>query len=157
MVTESPRTCSHIVTPKVARTIKFLSGISVCQHMITPKWVEESERRGTFAPEKDFVLQDPDAEQLFGMDLTTSLARARSRKLLEGMCVYATPSVQPPRDALGDIVNCAGGRLLTLTEVRTMLTASRAAAGNLIVVSTLGDIEGGSCKEFTSINISECL
>ncbi len=155
VVTESPQACSHIVTPKVARTIKFLSGISICRHMVTPKWVEESERRGGFAPEGDFLLRDPDAEQLFGMDLATSLARARARKLLEGMCVYATTSVQPRRDALGDIVSCAGGRLLMLSEVRTMLAGSRAAAGSLIVVSTLSDIESGCCKEFTSINISE--
>lgn len=147
--------CSHIVTPKVARTIKFLSGISVCKHMVTPKWVEESNKQGAFAPESNFVLQDPDAEQLFGMDLATSLAHAKSRKLLEGMCIYATPSVQPPQNALGDIVSCAGGRLLTLTEVRAMLASSRAAAGSLVVVSTLGDIANGCCKEFTSLNISK--
>lgn len=81
-LTDVGRECTHIVSPRVTRTVKFLSGISVCRHIITPEWVEESGRAGRLVDEVDYVLQDHDAEEMFDMNVAASLARARSRKLL---------------------------------------------------------------------------
>ena len=144
------------MTPRVARTIKFLSGISVCDCVVTPKWVEESGKRGTFLPEGDFFLRDPDAEQLFGMNLLSSLSRARETKLLEGLSVFATASVQPPFSALGEIVQCAGGELLTVAQVRTVLAeGGEGRSDRVVVLSTPVDIEAGACREFTSKGMSK--
>lgn len=164
--TERAQECSHIVTPRVARTIKFLAGISVCDCVVTPKWVEESGRRGSFLPEEDYLLRDPDAEQLFGMNLVQSLVRARERKLMGGLGVYATPSVQPPPNALGEIVRCAGGELLSLAQVRSILSSGGGGGGGaqggggvategVVVLSTPADIGNGCCTEFTMRNISK--
>lgn len=155
-MTENPRECTHIVTPRVARTIKFLSGISICKYVVTPKWVEESGSQGTFVAEAEFFLKDSEAEQLFGMDLTTSLSRARERKLLEGVCVYATPTVLPLPSALREIVDCAGGQLLAETPVGAGL-AGKGEPGTLLVLSTPADIASGCCKEFIAENISKWL
>ena len=173
MVTDSPKACTHIVTSRIARTIKFLSGISVCHYVVTPKWVEESRKAGIFRDEEQFALQDTSAEQLFGMELPTTLSRARQARLLEGIGIYATPGVQPPAAALGDIVSCAGGRLLDLTEAREALAAAAAAAAaagrkedggersckvapdGVIVLSTEDEVETDCCKEFLNNNISE--
>lgn len=157
VVTENPRECTHIVTPRVARTIKFLSGISICKYVVTPKWVEESGSQGTFVAEAEFFLKDSEAEQLFVMDLTTSLSRARERKLLEGVCVYATPTVLPPPSALREIVDCAGGRLLAETPVGGSAPGKGEEAGTLLVLSTPADIASGCCKEFIAENISKWL
>ena len=148
-VTENGQDCTHIVTPRIARTVKFLCGISVCKYVVTPKWVEECGINGTFLPEKEFFLKDPAAERVFGMDIATSLSRASRKKLLEGICVHATPSVQPPYGSLGEIIECAGGKLLTLAQVRSKL-AGKLGAKEVIVLSTHEDIENGHCKEFTN-------
>ena len=72
LVTEIARECTHIVSPrvglrtywcfrsfmylsfKVLRTVKFLSGISVCEHVVAPEWVEECARAEAFVGE--FVI-----------------------------------------------------------------------------------------------------
>ena len=82
-MTEQGGDCTHIVLPRVTRTVKFLCGISVCDHIVTPAWVESSVREGRFMEEGEFVLVDKDAEELFGMDVSTSLARAKNKKLLQ--------------------------------------------------------------------------
>lgn len=157
LATDSGHDCTHIVAPRVSRTVKFLSGISSCDHIVTPEWVEESGRRGAFVAEEDFFLRDSDAEQLFGMNLTTSLSFAKERKLLEGISIVSTPSVQPPADALREIVTCAGGSLLTLPEVKVVFPDASKLPKTLIVLSTPEDIQQGSCKDFTDQNISESL
>jgi PAX-interacting protein 1 len=159
VVTVNPKECTHIVTSRIARTIKFLSGISVCGYVVTPKWVEESGKAGIFRDEEEFLLQDTNAEQLLGMSLSTSLSCARRKKLLEGAVVYATPSVEPPRQSLNDIISCAGGKLLSLSEIRALLAGnggSKPAPSNVIVLTTCADIENNCCKEFTEKNISKC-
>ena len=81
-LTDIGRECTHIVSPRVTRTVKFLSGISVCRHIVSPAWVEECGRQGRFVDETDFVLQDRDAEEMFDMNVADSLSRARKKKLL---------------------------------------------------------------------------
>ena len=36
--------CTHLVANKVTRTMKFLCGVSVCKHIVTVQWVEESHK-----------------------------------------------------------------------------------------------------------------
>lgn len=154
----NPKECTHVVTSRIARTIKFLSGISLCGYVVTPKWVEESGKAGIFRDEEEFLLRDPDAEQLFGMSLAVSLSRAKRKRLLEGVGIYATPTVEPPTASLNDIVGCAGGRLLNLAEVRSVLAGggrSDLAPAGVIILSTGADIESDCCKEFIEKNISK--
>ena len=72
-----------MVATRVTRTVKFLSGISVCDHIVTPEWVEQSGKGAGFVKEGAFALCDRKTEEMFGMDLATSLARARGKKLLK--------------------------------------------------------------------------
>lgn len=67
----------------MARTVKFLSGVSVCHWILTPEWIEQCEKEGRLVNEEGFTLRDPDAETLFMMDIPTSLSRAREAKFLE--------------------------------------------------------------------------
>ena len=86
-ITDRPCDCTHLVAPRVTRTVKFLSGLSVCGHVTTPEWVESSGRAGSFQEETAFPLRDRDAERLFLMEVATSLERARQRKLLQVVTV----------------------------------------------------------------------
>jgi len=69
--------------PSVTRTIKFLCGVSVCDHVVTPAWVDQSLMEGGFLDEERFALVDKDAEQFFGMKLSETLTRSKSGKLLK--------------------------------------------------------------------------
>lgn len=163
VITEKGRECSHLVTPRITRTVKFLSSISVCSCIVTPKWVEECGRRRTFVTEEGFALRDSDMEKEFGMEVATSLSRAKSKKLLEGVSVYSTPTVQPPFSAMKEIVECAGGELVTMEEVRERFLGGLGSGGGnvsgmrLVVLSTPMDIEAGYCKEFTDRRIGMIL
>lgn len=70
------------MSPRVTRTVKFLSGISVCRHIVMPEWVEECGRAGRLVDEGRYTLRDRDAEEMFDMNIATSLARAKGKKLL---------------------------------------------------------------------------
>ena len=83
MVTDKARECTHMVATRVTRTVKFLSGISVCDHIVTPEWVEQSGKGAGFVKEGAFALCDRKTEEMFGMDLASSLARAKGKKLLK--------------------------------------------------------------------------
>ena len=160
MVTEKGKDCSHLVTPRITRTVKFLSGISVCSCVVSPKWVEECGRMRAFVVEETFALRDSASERLFGMEVATSLSRARSKRLLEGIRVYSTSSVQPPFIAMREIVECAGGELISMEEVKEKYLRcwedgvdGQVPVKTLVVLSTPADIEAGCCKVFTDRNI----
>ena len=120
--------------------------------------MEESGKKGAFVSEEDYFLRDSDAEQLFGMDLVTSLSRAKEKKLLAGVGVYATAGVQPPPASLGEILGCAGGEVLSLEQARCILaggTAQGTEVKSVLILSTPVDIGNGLCSEFTAKNISK--
>ena len=68
-VTTDPKQSTHLVAPRVrrhtltsitvfpsspsqvARTVKFLSAISVCDHVVSPDWLESSMEEGKFVGE----------------------------------------------------------------------------------------------------------
>lgn len=47
-ITENPEHCTHLVAPKIIRTIKFFHAINVCHHIITKEWLEESSLQNRF-------------------------------------------------------------------------------------------------------------
>ena len=162
VITDRGRECSHLVTPRVTRTVKFLSGISVCTCVVTPRWVEECGKRRAFVSEEEFALRDTDMEKLFGMEVATSLSRAKEKKLLEGVSVYSTPTVQPSFSDMREIVECAGGELITEEEMKKRFLEGHEYSGDddcivsgkrLVVLSTSVDIEAGCCNEFVDRNI----
>ncbi|XP_064405411.1 PAX-interacting protein 1-like isoform X4 [Halichondria panicea] len=154
-VTERGSDCTHIVLPRVTRTVKFLCGISMCQYIVTPAWIESSASTGGFVREEDYRLEDKDAMELFGMTVSTSLARARARKLLKGVVFHSTQSVQPPHTPLKSIIECAGGELLNLSELRSRFgrRLERASAA-LMIISTPEDLAAGLCSEFLTLGLS---
>ena len=39
-VVSAARTCTHLVSNRVSRTVKFLTGLSVAKYVVTPQWLE---------------------------------------------------------------------------------------------------------------------
>ncbi|XP_034039105.1 PAX-interacting protein 1 isoform X2 [Thalassophryne amazonica] len=111
-VTDSSQNVTHLVASKVTRTVKFLTAMSVVQHIVTPEWLEESWRSQKFVEEHSYVLKDAEAEVLFGFSLEDSLKRAHSAPLFKGKYFYLTPGICPSLSTMKSILESAGGKLL---------------------------------------------
>ena len=55
------------------------------------------------------------------MDLLTSIERAQSKPLLDGIKVYATQNVQPTPSSLKEIVEAAGGQVSGIIMMMIMM------------------------------------
>ncbi|XP_028393848.1 PAX-interacting protein 1-like [Dendronephthya gigantea] len=108
----SIRSCTHIVASKIMRTIKFLTGISVCRYIVSPQWIDKSHAAGHYLDEKDYVLHDADGESLYGMSLPQSIERAQAKPLFQGITIYVTANVRPDQKSMAEILDCAGGKLM---------------------------------------------
>ena len=75
----------------------------------------------------------------------------------QGLCLHSTSSVQPPYSALKDIVHCAGGELLTLSELKSRFgrKLDRAVPSQVVIISTPEDVAAGQCTEFFSCGLGE--
>ncbi|XP_060681119.1 PAX-interacting protein 1 [Hemiscyllium ocellatum] len=111
-VAESAQKCTHLVANKVTRTVKFLTAISIVNHIVTPEWLEESFKSQKFIDEQSFVLRDAEAEVLFCFSLEESLKRAQNAPLFKGKYFYITPGICPSHATMKAIIECAGGKLL---------------------------------------------
>ncbi|KAM6038224.1 LOW QUALITY PROTEIN: mediator of DNA damage checkpoint protein 1 [Chlamydotis macqueenii] len=104
--------CTHLLTDRVRRTLKFLCALARGVPIVTPQWLLQSARRGRALPPGPFLLRDVPRERLFGFRLRHALRRARRRPLLQGYEVHVTPGVRPPPEQMRDIVTCSGGTFL---------------------------------------------
>ncbi|XP_038027721.2 mediator of DNA damage checkpoint protein 1 isoform X1 [Anas platyrhynchos] len=104
--------CTHLVTDRVRRTVKFLCAVARGIPIVTPKWLHESARSGRVLAPGSFLVRDSQQERHFGFSLSQALSRARRHPLLQGYEVHVTPSVRPEPEQMRDIVTCSGGTFL---------------------------------------------
>ncbi|XP_038053452.1 PAX-interacting protein 1-like isoform X2 [Patiria miniata] len=140
--------CTHLITNKVTRTVKFLSGVSVCRFIVTPMWIEESYKSRWFLDENSFLLNDVEAETALLFNLKESMARASQRKLLKDVTLYLTPGVQPGPGLIHEIIEMAGGRLLTTRPSLAKISAMQSTMGAsaFVVISCENDLPW--CRDF---------
>lgn len=147
----SVKDCTHLVARKIIRTVKFLCGISVAKYVVTPDWIEKSQQFNAFLDPREFTVKDTFSEDIYDMELVTSLQRARSRPLLQGILVYVTQSVEPSPASMKEIIQCAGGQVLTSVPSQQHLTEYKRKAleqGSpvLLIISCEKDFQ--LCSEF---------
>ena len=121
-ITQSPSLASHLVSDRVRRTGKFLSAYPLVPHIVGTDFLDASAKAGHWVHPEPHALQDEDAEQRWGFTLRT---RHIGAQCFEGWRVYATPHVQPEREAMRGMVEAAGGRLMEqqpgVGEVRVLV------------------------------------
>ncbi|XP_072181998.1 PAX-interacting protein 1-like [Diadema setosum] len=152
-IVDSITQCTHLITSKIMRTVKFLAGVSVCKHIVTPLWVEESYKSRWFLDVNNFVLNDQEMETLFSFQLRESLVRAGRQKLFKDVTIYITPGVKPGADMMRDIVECAGGKLAPSRPSLRKIShiQSTLGKGAFVVISTPSDMP--LCRDFFTHNI----
>uniref|UniRef100_A0A4W5LZ02 PAX-interacting protein 1 n=1 Tax=Hucho hucho TaxID=62062 RepID=A0A4W5LZ02_9TELE len=111
-IAKSAQKCTHLVANKVTRTVKFLTAMSIVEHIVTPEWLEESWKSQKFVDEQNYMLRDAEAEVLFGFSLEESLKRAHTAPLFKGKYFYITPGICPSLTTMKAIIESAGGKVL---------------------------------------------
>ncbi|CAM9108633.1 unnamed protein product [Bubo scandiacus] len=104
--------CTHLVTDRVRRTVKFLCAVARGVPIVTPEWLHKSASSGRVLGAGPFLVQDKQQERHFGFSLAQALRRARRHPLLQGYEVHVTPNVRPEPEHMRDIVTCSGGTFL---------------------------------------------
>ncbi|XP_012566719.2 PAX-interacting protein 1 isoform X1 [Hydra vulgaris] len=138
--------CTHLVAPKITRTVKFLSAVSICKFLVAPAWVDDSFEAQKFLDEAPYTLVDPESEELFGFKLKRSLQRAQTRQVCKGLHFHVTPSILPAPNAMREIIECAGGKMSeinTLKDIHTIFVANclQDRTHNSYLVSCMDDKE----------------
>jgi len=136
--------CTHLVAPKITRTVKFLSAVSICKFLVAPAWVDDSFDAKKFLDETNYTLVDPESEELFGFKLKRSLQRAQTRQVCKGLHFHVTPSILPAPNAMKEIIECAGGKMTEVKSVEEVIdhfvhNTINDASYNSYLVSCLDD------------------
>lgn len=103
---------THLVMSRLVRTHKLVGALVTVSHVLSPSWLQTSQRIGRFAREEDFPLRDEEFEKTHQCELSALLALGeRRRTLFRGLTFYMTPGVRPGRGILSAMVELCGGRV----------------------------------------------
>lgn len=125
-VTDDITQCSVLVTDKIRCTMKILSAIARGCPIVNANWLKHSYTvkmfqgfffvffKSTmyniilliiFVDVDDFIIADKDAERKYKFQLKEVLAKAKTKRLLDGYNVLVTPSVKPgPQEMKGNVL-----------------------------------------------------
>ncbi|XP_071965022.1 uncharacterized protein [Antedon mediterranea] len=102
--------CTHLITDKMRRTVKFLCGLAKGAYILSPNWLEESKRMKNFVNPDRFIVKDDTSEKRYGFNLKESMKKALNKRLFDELKIYVTPNVKPDKMQMKDIIKCAGGQ-----------------------------------------------
>ncbi|XP_038057309.1 mediator of DNA damage checkpoint protein 1-like isoform X2 [Patiria miniata] len=111
---ESVFDCTHLVTDKVRRTVKFLCCLSRGALIIAPKWLDQCQLHKTFVDPSPYLLQDKAAEKQYSFSHVTSHQRALQGGALGALSVFVTANVKPEPAQMKEIIQSAGGKCLSI-------------------------------------------
>nr|CAB3264678.1 PAX-interacting protein 1-like [Phallusia mammillata] len=136
--------CTHLVSSHVSRTVKFLSCISSCSHVVTPEWIDESFKVNWLLDEEKFHLVDKNAEMKFNFSLQETIKRARKAPLFKDCLFAITQKVVPDRNTLKQIIECASGKVLSKMPSLAVIkhVHSRANPHSQLFIISCPDDEG---------------
>ncbi len=103
--------CTHLITDKVRRTVKFLCCLSRGCIVVNSSWLDKCRDVGSFVSAEPFVVKDKINERLHKFVLKDSIAKARSVQLLKGSSVFVSDNVKPCPKDMADIIESAGGEV----------------------------------------------
>ncbi|XP_073497865.1 mediator of DNA damage checkpoint protein 1 isoform X2 [Phyllobates terribilis] len=111
-IAESVFECTHLVTDRVRRTVKFLCALARGIPIVTLDWIDKCKKSRCFLSPTGFLVKDKEQEKIFNFMLSQSLQKAKKRPLLEGYEIHVTANVKPEPDHMKDIIRCSGATFL---------------------------------------------
>lgn len=106
---------THVLTEKVKRTAKLLSGLASGRPLISFEWINKCKRAKKLQDPAQFPLVDEDAEQKWSFSLEESKQRVATNgasTVLQRYSIMATPSVGLDLPEMRQIVEACGGKLI---------------------------------------------
>ncbi|CAL1534705.1 unnamed protein product, partial [Lymnaea stagnalis] len=132
-IASSIQECTHLVTDKIRRTVKFLSGLSKGLPIVSPQWLDNSKQAGTFLDGHKYLVSDQAMEKQYKFVLSTSISKAANNPVFQGLKVHVSKSVHPDPAQMQEILQCAGAKYLK--------TMPKKISENTVVVSCADDEE----------------
>jgi len=79
-ITQNAIDCTHLVCDSVARTVKFMAAINVCQYVLSTEWIKASHKANKFLKESDYILHDDRTENEYGFSLEKTMEKRKTMK-----------------------------------------------------------------------------
>merc|ERR1712059_40294 len=115
-VVEDPMRGTHLITPRVKRTLKFLVILNRGVPILPPLWLQECAQERRIKNPDLFLLKDIESEKKFGFKLSISQEKALSRSFLDNYFIWCSKRVKPSYKKMRLITESAGGHLLNPEE-----------------------------------------
>ncbi|KAL6718018.1 regulator of Ty1 Transposition [Lecanora helva] len=114
LVVNDYTTCTHLASPKIVRTEKFICALAHSPVIISTNFIEDCLSGNCRQDPRNYLLKDSDYEKSTGIKLSDALVRAKKNKgqLLRGYSIYVTEAVHGGFDTYKSIVEVNGGRCL---------------------------------------------
>nr|CAG4646083.1 EOG090X027U [Macrothrix elegans] len=112
-IASNNREVTHLVMLTLKRTPKLLCCLPSVKFIVSPRWLEESAKHGSFLDEQPYLLKDTELEQTMNINILKILGMPDREHLFRGKTFYITPSVVPSRAVLREIVENSGGKVFT--------------------------------------------
>ncbi|XP_054168214.1 PAX-interacting protein 1-like [Oppia nitens] len=139
-VTNNSNDCTHLVTDRIVRTVKFLCAFGSCKFIVTCDWVRESGKQHKFVDENDYKLSDLTAEKQFGFSLEHSLS-IRSDQIFNSHVFYITNGCIPSPKVLKEIIESNGGQaVITKRPTKRQLQRMQENGLKFLVISCENDL-----------------
>ncbi|KAI9340917.1 BRCT domain-containing protein [Obelidium mucronatum] len=104
--------CTHLITDKVRRTVKFLAALAAGKHVVSTKWLDQCKKESRFVDEGKFIIKDKQNESKYSFSLDASVKAAQNHCFLDGFTIYSMSNVKPSRNDMKEIITAAGGTLV---------------------------------------------
>jgi len=127
MVTQDPSRATHLASPNILRTHKFVTAIAYAPMILSIKYLEDSLDSEEPLDPSQYPLRDNANEKKFGFTLKQSTERAKKngRKLFAGQTLYCVEDIHGGFDVMKSIVEANGGSCQMYRGRPTSLVPSR--------------------------------
>ncbi|KAL8766346.1 MAG: hypothetical protein Q9209_006873 [Squamulea sp. 1 TL-2023] len=128
LVTQDPTHCTHLASPSIVRTKKFVCALARAPMVISTEFVDDCLAKDEWREPEDYILNDPVGEQRIGFKLSEAVSRAKTHRgqLLRGMPIYCTETVKGGFDVFKAIIEANGGKCLLYKGRAGSIAAGRA-------------------------------
>ncbi|KAK9482368.1 BRCT domain-containing protein [Lipomyces starkeyi] len=119
-IVELPDTATHVASPKISRTEKFLCALPRAPVVISTDFITRCLKENKKLDVNDYLLHDPEGEERNKCVLAESLKRAKERKagLFHNMAINVTPGIKGGYDVIRHIIEANGGQCNLIRNAR---------------------------------------
>ncbi|KAJ9638723.1 regulator of Ty1 Transposition [Knufia peltigerae] len=109
--TMDPSRATHLVAPRVVRTMKFVTALAYAPMVLSTSYIEACLEANELLDPGRFRLTDKESEKKLGVSLKLSRERAQKNRnqLLQGRTIYCMEDIRGGFDTFKTIVDANGG------------------------------------------------